>query len=112
MTVQWNGARVLERVAHATQQAIDDATREAADVAKTGHWWHPRTGNLERQIVTEHAHRHGNTITGRFGATYSGIEGVRSGFYGLFLEYRTPWLRPAADLVFPTLAAKIRRHLG
>lgn len=109
--LDWDGERLLARVREATRQGINDTTAEAARVAQTGHWWNNRTGNLERNVITERAHRFGKRIVGRFGATYSGQKGVRSGFYGLFLEMKIPWLRPAADEVFPTLAANIRRRM-
>jgi hypothetical protein len=107
----WNGDTIVQRVAEAARMAIDETLDEADADASSSHWWRNRTGNLEVNIVTERARRFGYHIRGRFGTTYSGVKGHRSGFYGLFLEYRTPFLRPAADRAFPTLAAKIRRRL-
>ena len=112
--MDWNGDRLSQKVAQASRLAIDETLREADADATASHWWKNRTGNLEIQIVTERAHRiPGNRIAGRFGTTYfGGKKGKRSGFYGLFLEYRRPFLRPAADRTFPRLADKIRRRLG
>jgi hypothetical protein len=108
----WNGDAVLARVTEAARVSIDETLREADLDATASHWWRNRTGNLELNIVTEPAKIVGPVISGRFGYTYSGKKGVRSGFYGLFLEMKMPVLRPAADRTFPTLAAKIRARLG
>jgi len=103
-TFVWFGERILERKLEAARLAIDDITDEAALDAAGSHWWKNRTGNLEENIVAEPAKREGSAVTGKFGST----EGA--GFYGLFLERRTPFLRPAADRTFPRLAAMIRGH--
>jgi hypothetical protein len=103
--IDWRGTYVLESVRRATQAAVDDTTKDAAAVAKASHWWAARTGDLTGQIVNEPARRFGPKIRGRFGSTKT------RGFYGLFLERRTPFLRPASDIVFRTLAGRIRRRL-
>jgi len=110
-TLVWNGPAVLARVAEAARVSIDETLQAADADASASHWWQNRTGNLESDIVTEDAKIVGPIVSGRFGTTHGG-KGVRSGFYGLFLEYRTPFLRPAADRNFPKLAAKIRARLG
>lgn len=109
--LEWNGDDIIARVVEAARQAIDETLDEADAEASAAHWWRNRTGNLELKIVTEHARRVGSRVTGRFGTTTM-KKGRRTGFYGLFLEYKTPFLRPAADRTFPTLAAKIRRRLS
>lgn len=111
VSFEWNGDRILERVTEATRTAIDDTTQAADDVASTSHWWRNRTGYGEAHIVTEAAKVDGSTVRGTVGATYSGTKGVRSAFYLLFLEYKTPFLRPAGDATFPTLADRIREKL-
>lgn len=110
----WNGDAVLARVAEAARVSIDETLREAdADASSShSHWWRNRTGYGEAHILVEDAKVEGTRVSGRFGATYSGQKGVRSAFYLLFLEYKTPWLRPAGDRNFPALAAKIRARLG
>lgn len=108
--LEWNGDKIIERVAEAARLAIDDTT-EAADVdASASHWWKNRTGNLELNIVTQNARIVGSRVIGAFGYTTM-KRGKRTGWYGLFHEYKQPTLRPAADRVFPTLAARIRRRL-
>lgn len=108
--LDWNGDQLAARVREAARAAIDDTLREADADASMSHWWRNRTGNLELNIVTEDAEIAGDRVTGRFGTTRS-KKGERTGFYGLFLEYQTPFLRPAADRAFPTLAAKIKARL-
>lgn len=101
----WRGPEVLAAVREATREAIDETTEEAAKDAAASHWWRNRSGLLEANIEHEPADRFGRTVRGRFGTTR------RQGFYGLFLERRTPFLRPAADRNFPRLAQRIRGRL-
>lgn len=100
----WKGDEVLARVKRAIPEAIDETTQEAAEHAKSEHWWQSH-GHLVGEIVNEPAQRHGTKVTGKFGSTQ------RRGFYGLFLEYREPFLRPAADATFHKLAGKIKRKI-
>jgi len=108
----WNGDAVLARVAEAARVSINETLREADADASASHWWRNRTGYGEAHILVEDAKIDGPLVSGRFGATYSGQKGHRSAFYLLFLEYKSAFLRPAADRNFPTLAAKIRARLG
>lgn len=100
---KWRGADIEARMKHAVPRAMDDTLQAADDHATGSHWWRSRSGRLEREIVIDSA-----TLVapmrwrGRFGAT-------RSGFYGYFLEHKTPWLRPAADATFRQLGDRIRR---
>jgi len=110
--LDWNGDKLLERVTEAARVSIDETLREADLDASASHWWRNRSGYGEAHILVEDAKVEGTRVSGSVGATYSGQKGVRSAFYLLFLEYRTPWLRPAGDVTFPGLASKIRRRLG
>lgn len=104
--VEWNGDKVLEDVLRAAESAIDETTKEAARRAADNA---PRNrGQLASEVINEPAERTRSSVVGKFGAT-----SVR-GFYGLFWEeYRgRPFLRPAADAVFPELASRIARRLG
>lgn len=104
--LDWRGDRVLAQVSRAIKDAIDETTKDAAEDAKDSHWWQSRSGNLESEIVTWPAQRTGGAQwTGKFGTTKG------AGFYGLFLERRTPFLRPAADRNFPKLAKAIKRRI-
>lgn len=103
--VTWRGDAVKARVVAASQAAIDETTAEAARHAEGSHWWRGRSGQLGGEIKAEPSKRSGREVVGKFGST------MRRGFYGLFLERRTPFLRPAADQVFPRLAARIKRRV-
>jgi len=109
--VDWRGDALIRRTRAAATAAVNDTVDAAADDARSSHEWVSRTGQLEEEIVTEHAESTEPNPTGRFGTTR------RRGFYGLFHEegteheYARPFLRPAADRQFPTLAQRIRRRL-
>lgn len=107
--IDWQGATVVAKITSATLAAAREVVEEAAADARQNHWWRNRAGaNLQSQIVAEPARiargRPG-VITARFGTT------ARRGFYGLFLERRTPFLRPAADRAFPSFATRIAARL-
>lgn len=108
--LEWNGDRLVEQLAEAARASIDETLGEADADASATHWWRNRTGNLEMNIVTEAAKVEGVRVLGRFGYTTM-KRGARTGWYGLFHEYKLPTLRPAADRTFPTLASKIARRL-
>lgn len=112
VSIEWNGDRIIAELTEACRAAIDDVTDDTDKAASNSHWWRNRSGWLESQIITEPATIEGSTVTGKVGYTYSGTKGVRSGFYGLFLELRFPTIRPAGDATFPTLARRIRERLG
>lgn len=101
----WHGDEIAARIERATRAAIDETTAEAAEDAKGSHWWQVGHGQLGGEIKSEPAERVGREVVGKFGTTQ------RRGFYGLFLERRTPFLRPAADRAFPELRKRIRRRL-
>jgi len=102
---RWYGDRILDKVQKASVEAIDEVLEDTAKDAASNHWWASRSGNLEGAIVAEAAERTPRGARGRFGSTQ------HEGFYGLFLERKTPFLRPAADRQFPKLAAAIKRRL-
>lgn len=99
----WLGPEIVARVTAVAVAAIDETTKAAADDAKAHHWWANRTGDLQKNTFAEPAHFDGANVTGRFGSSMRA-----QGFYGLFLERQTPWLRPAADRHFRKLRAKLR----
>lgn len=108
MSLQWNGAAIAARVAAASAEAIDEITEEAAQEAVRDRWWKARRGaeGLVSEVVTEPAKpQDDGTVSGKFGTTQ------RRGFYGLLLERKQPFLRPAADKTFPGLAGKIRERM-
>lgn len=105
--VDWRGPQVRARVLAATKAAIDECTESAARDAAGNHWWRNRSGDLQGNIVSEPAKIENGRLVGRFGTSLR-----REGFYGLFLERKTPFLRPAADREFPALARRVRVRLS
>ena len=109
--VDWRGDTLLRRIRVAATEGVNETLEAAATDARSSHEWRNRTGQLEEEIVTEDAHDTDANPTGSFGTTR------RRGFYGLFHEEGTehefarPFLRPAADRQFPSLAQRIRRRL-
>lgn len=104
--LDWRGRQVSARVRAAASQAVTETVQAAANDARSSHWWGSRSGQLASEIVAEPAIPVGPVIRGRFGSTQ------HRGFYGLILEYRNPFLRPAADRNFPDLARRIRWRLS
>lgn len=122
--IDWRGDELVRRVRRAAVAGVNETVDAARDDAKATHPWkddpEPHTlksgrrvqTDLERQIVSKHADPADPNPTGSFGTTR------RGGFYGLFHEEGTehefarPFLRPAADREFPTLAARIRQRLA
>lgn len=112
MPLEWHGDELAERVRRAAAAAIDDTTAATDDQATAAHEFRNETGNLERRIITEPARDEGAEIVGKVGIEYAhGEKEVRDGFYGLFVETHRPFLRPAADAMFPTLARRIKEKL-
>ena len=109
--LEWNGDRLIERLRAAAREAVDETVDAARDDAAASHVWRNRKGQLEEEIVSEHADPGDLNPTGSFGTTR------RRGFYGLFHEqgtkheHETPFLRPAADRHFIELADRIREKL-
>jgi hypothetical protein len=103
--VTWLGEEVMAKIVVATKESIDKTTEAAAKDAQESHWWQKRTGNLERNTFAEPAQVSvvKGEIRGRFGSSMRA-----EGFYGLFLERREPWLRPAADRHFRELKLRLK----
>lgn len=110
-TLNWNGDALIQRVRRAAVAGVNETVDAARDDARLSHEWLDRTGQLEEEIVSEHADKAEPNPTARFGTTR------RRGFYGLLHEegttheYERPFLRPAGDRNFPSLASRIRRRL-
>lgn len=117
--LDWRGDKLVARVRRAVEDSIDETVDAARDDAIATHPWHvdpryrrfrnikhPINPHLEGQIYSEHVTPGAPVPTGRFGYTR------RRGFYGLFLEFKFPTIRPAGDRNFPMLAARIRRRLS
>ena len=123
--LDWRGEQLAVRVRAAACAGVNETVDVARDDAKATHepmWENTPTryskegGQLEEEIGSRHTDAdmekvHGPDPVGSFGFAR------KRGFYGLFHEVGTiheiekPVLRPTADRVFPTLAARIRRRL-
>lgn len=110
--LEWNGDNIVKQLAEAARQGIDDFTDATDTDASSDHWWKERTAprGLTGQIITRPAVFKDGRVVGSVGVTYSGREGVFSGFYGWFLELRLPWFRPAADRNAMTLPDRVKRR--
>jgi len=99
--IDWRGREVADRVMEAAREAIDETTAAAAAAVVA-----PRDrGILADNIVTRPARRRRHVITGGFGS-------AKRAYWGLFQEYRRPFLRPAADSEFPKVVARLRSRLS
>jgi len=112
VTYDWRGDALFQRLRKAAAAAVEETVREAAAEALTSHEWVNRTGQLEEEIKVERANRSILRPSFRFGTTQ------RRGFYGYFHEEGTvhefarPFLRPAADIHFPSLLSKILKRFA
>jgi hypothetical protein len=106
MTVKMN-TKLADIVRRAAIDAVNETVDAAAQDAQSHHGWDARRGRrgLQGQVKVEPARVENGVIKARFGSTQ-----VR-GFYGLILERRHPWLRPAADRHFPDLSKRIADKL-
>lgn len=100
--VTWLGDRLIAKAVEVTKKAADETLQASVDDAKAHHWWANRTGDLEANTISTPAHFEGNVVKGKFGSSMRA-----EGFYGLFLERKTPWLRPAADRHFPEFKLRL-----
>lgn len=110
MSLQWHGDELIKKMDAAIIQGINQTMSECAVHAKQNHPWVNRTGTLEgsiRPVVA--AHKEGDEFVGLWGSVDVA--------YALPLEIGTskmppyPYLRPAADAVYPKLPENIRRGL-
>lgn len=104
--VEWLGDEIAAWMLVKAEEAVTEVVEAAAEEARRNHWWSNRTGDLESNVIAEPAKPKGLLVEGKFGSSLR-----REGFYGLFLERKTPWLRPAADRTFPLLRAAIKRRI-
>lgn len=105
--LDWRGGNVRRRVEEAVRKGIDATT--AAAVAPAMERVPVRTGILRSGIGFRPAARRNGRWVGRVG--------VFDVAYALWVEIGTarmrarPFLRPAADAVFPSLARRIKGYL-
>lgn len=100
----WRGAEISAAMRERTRVAIDETLELTAQEIVKGRWWEShRASGLVSEVKVEEARIRGPIVSGKVGTT------KRRGFYGLFLEREKPFIRPAGDKVFPTLALRLRK---
>ena len=130
MSLDWRGRQVSAKMVKAQLFGINKTMAEAVEHAKRNHAWQNRTGTLEGSIsIAEFAHPDGKGFSGLWGSKdvrYALIHELGgkivpksapklkfqiSGSWVTVNEVNIParpYLRPAADAVYPRLAANIR----
>lgn len=105
MRLEWYGEQILGQIRSQVQSGIDSVLADAAAMAKS--LAPVDTGALRNDITFKPAVISGGGLVGSFGA-YSIV-------YAIYQELGTwkmaarPYLRPAADAVFPSLLSRIGR---
>lgn len=104
--VEWRGKQVMARMRKAQRWGVNKVMSECVIGAKNNHPWENRTGTLEGSIrIVDFATDHPRGVRGLWGSADVN--------YAIHLELGTrhmqpfPYLRPAADAVYPTLGAAI-----
>lgn len=128
----WNGAAVSEKMKAAAITGVDATMAACVIHAKNNHPWQNQTGTLEGSIkITAFARAQGTGVVGQWGssdANYALIHelgGVIRPVRAKALAFRLPdgsfrmasqvtiparpFLRPAADALYPMLAGNIRK---
>lgn len=132
MALRWRGKQVTAKLRRAQLEGVN-ATMAAASVhAKRNHPWRNRTGTLEGSIdIDLYAREERTGVRGRWGsrdvryALIQELGGVIRPRRAKRLVWRDhagdfrsasevslparPYLRPAADVIYPSLAGRIRR---
>ena len=98
MGVQWKGSAILEMVAAAAKQELDESNKRVADAARSR--VHVVSGQTKEGISVEAAERNGPLLV-------SGRVGVGGVPHAIFEEIRHPFIRVAYDAVMPGLAKRI-----
>lgn len=131
--LKWNGPAVGAKVKAAAMLAVNQTMAAAVNHAKRNHPWKNQSGILEGGIsIVEYAQPVGAGVRGTWGVTdvvYALAQelgalikpvnakalaipqpggGVR--FVKQVILHPKPYLRPAADAIYPTLAARIRKN--
>ena len=130
-TLDWNGPAVTAKLEAAQVQGVNATMGRCVNHAKRNHPWRNRTGHLEGSIqLVDLAKRDGNGVRGVWGSTdqaqalileLGGIITPKKaqalkipmpdGSFRFVKWVRIPaypYLRPAADAIYPQLAANIR----
>ena len=132
MTLEWKGDQVLAKMRQAQKFGVNKTMTQAVEYAKRNHAWQNRTGTLEGSIsIIDFATQHGRGYRGEWGskdvryALIHELGGRIVPVRGKFLKFRVdgnfvsvtsvtiparPYLRPAADVIYPQLAENINER--
>ena len=132
MTLKWEGDKVTAKLRQAQVKGVNETMAAAAVYAKQNHDWKNRTATLEGSIdVVDFAQPSGSGARGTWGSrdvVYARIQeegGIIKPVSAQALHFvvdgehvmvqqvtipARPYLRPAADVEYPKLAARIKRH--
>ncbi len=130
MTLDWKGDQVVVKMRKAQRFAINKTMGQTVEYAKRNHAWRNRTGLLEGSIsIIDFATRAGHGFRGEWGskdvryALIHELGGRILPVKGKFLKFKIdgnfvsvasvnipprPYLRPAADTIYPQLAENIK----
>ena len=108
--IKWQGKQVAAKMLRAEIRGIDRVLARCVPGAKTSHEWKNRGMALERSIgVAVSARRRGTGAAGEWGSqdvVYARVHEL--GSEKLNIPAR-PYLRPQADIHYPTLPGEIRK---
>lgn len=105
MSLDWQGDKLIKKMDASIARGINQTMSAAVIYAKKNHTFKNRTGTLEgsiRPVIA--AHKEGSEFVGLWGSVDVA--------YALPVEFRLPFLRPAADAEYPNLAGRIEKYFS
>lgn len=118
MALKWEGARLDKAMRNAQIKGVNATMSAAVIHAKRNHTWNNVTGILERSIsISDFAKVVGRGVRGLWGSLdvrYALIHelGGQAGRARKVTIPARPYLRPAADAQYPSLASNIKKALA
>lgn len=133
-SLKWRGDELIRKVQEAQVYGVNATMAQCVEQAKNNHAWNNQTGTLEGSIaIAEYATREGSGVVGTWGSRdvrYARIHelgGVIVPVRAKALKFKLPdgsfrvvesvriparpFLRPAADAIYPKLKDNIRKAL-
>lgn len=132
-SLKWNGKALTERMRTAQKLGVNKVLADSVVHAKLNHPWRNRTVTLEGDIIVgEFAHEVPGGVEGTWGVAKGSKQALILEFGGTIVPVKAkalrfqlpdgtwviaksvripafPYLRPAADATYPTLAGHIRK---
>jgi len=105
--LKWNGKPVIDKVMLASAKAIDSVMAKCIASAKID--VPVVTATLQGSIRMEPAQMQGDNLVGKWGS-YNVMYAVFVELGTIFMDAQ-PYLRPAADRLYPTLPGEIKRFM-